>query len=152
MEKLELNVPVIATRGVLIFPGQDVMIEVGRDKSISAVEEAIAYFDGQVFIVSQKDVLVDDPKMNDLFAMGTLCKIKSMKKKEGFLRVTFSGVQRASVIRLSDDERMLFATIKLKKTSSGTAWKKWLWFVKSPKAWNKLPTLVNRSHLKCSVN
>ena len=112
MEKLELNVPVIATRGVLIFPGQDVMIEVGRDKSISAVEEAMAYFDGQVFIVSQKDVLVDDPKMNDLFAMGTLCKIKSMKKKEGFLRVTFSGVQRASVIRLSDDERMLFATIK----------------------------------------
>lgn len=112
MEKLELNVPVIATRGVLIFPGQDVMIEVGRDKSISAVEEAMAYFDGQVFIVSQKDVLVDDPKMNDLFVMGTLCKIKSMKKKEGFLRVTFSGVQRASVIRLSDDERMLFATIK----------------------------------------
>lgn len=112
MEKLELNVPVIATRGVLIFPGQDVMIEVGRDKSISAVEEAMAYFDGQVFIVSQKDVLVDDPKVNDLFNMGTLCKIKSMKKKEGFLRVTFSGVQRASVIRLSDDERMLFATIK----------------------------------------
>ena len=112
MEKLELNVPVIATRGVLIFPGQDVMIEVGRDKSISAVEEAMAYFDGQVFIVSQKDVLVDDPRVNDLFAMGTMCKIKSMKKKEGFLRVTFSGVQRASVIRLSDDERMLFATIK----------------------------------------
>lgn len=112
MEKLELNVPVIATRGVLIFPGQDVMIEVGRDKSISAVEEAMAYFDGQVFIVSQKDVLVDDPKGNDLFTMGSLCKIKSMKKKEGFLRVTFSGVQRASVIRLSDDERMLFATIK----------------------------------------
>lgn len=112
MEKLELNVPVIATRGVLIFPGQDVMIEVGRDKSISAVEEAMAYFDGQVFIVSQKDVLVDDPKVNDLFGMGSLCKIKSMKKKEGFLRVTFSGVQRASVIRLSDDERMLFATIK----------------------------------------
>lgn len=112
MEKLELNVPVIATRGVLIFPGQDVMIEVGRDKSINAVEEAMAYFDGQVFIVSQKDVLVDDPKVNDLFSMGTLCKIKTMKKKEGFLRVTFSGVQRASVIRLSDDERMLFATIK----------------------------------------
>ena len=119
MEKLELNVPVIATRGVLIFPGQDVMIEVGRDKSISAVEEAMAYFDGQVFIVSQKDVLVDDPRVNDLFAMGTMCKIKSMKKKEGFLRVTFSGVQRASVIRLSDDERMLFATIKLEEDIEG---------------------------------
>lgn len=57
MEKLELNVPVIATRGVLIFPGQDVMIEVGRDKSISAVEEAMAYFDGQVFYRKSKGCL-----------------------------------------------------------------------------------------------
>jgi len=112
MEKLELNIPVIATRGVLIFPGQEVMIEVGREKSISAVEEAMAYFDGQVFIVSQKDVLVDDPHSQDLFTMGTLCRIKTTKKKEGFLRVNFVGVQRASIIRLSEDERMLFATVK----------------------------------------
>ncbi|HET6786251.1 MAG TPA: endopeptidase La [Erysipelotrichaceae bacterium] len=112
MEKLELNIPVIATRGVLIFPGQEVMIEVGRDKSINAVEEAMAYFDGQVFIVSQKDVLVDDPHSQDLYTMGTLCRIKTTKKKEGFLRVTFVGVQRASIIRLSEDDRMLFATVK----------------------------------------
>jgi ATP-dependent Lon protease len=112
MEKLELNIPVIATRGVLIFPGQEVMIEVGREKSISAVEEAMAYFDGQVFIVSQKDVLVDDPHSQDLYTMGTLCRIKTTKKKEGFLRVTFVGVQRASIIRLSEDDRMLFATVK----------------------------------------
>jgi ATP-dependent Lon protease len=112
MEKLELNIPVIATRGVLIFPGQEVMIEVGREKSISAVEEAMAYFDGQVFIVSQKDVLVDDPHSQDLFTMGTLCRIKTTKKKEGFLRVNFVGVQRASIIRLSEDDRMLFATVK----------------------------------------
>lgn len=112
MEKIELNIPVIATRGVLIFPGQEVMIEVGRDKSINAVEEAMAYFDGQVFIVSQKDVLVDDPHHQDLYSMGTLCRIKTTKKKEGFLRVTFSGVERASIIRLSEDDRMLFATVK----------------------------------------
>jgi ATP-dependent Lon protease len=112
MEKLELNIPVIATRGVLIFPGQEVMIEVGRDKSINAVEEAMAYFDGQVFIVSQKDVLVDDPHSQDLYTMGTLCRIKTTKKKEGFLRVTFVGVERASIIRLSEDDRMLFATVK----------------------------------------
>jgi len=112
MEKLELNIPVIATRGVLIFPGQEVMIEVGRDKSINAVEESMAYFDGQVFIVSQKDVLVDDPHSQDLYTMGTICRIKTTKKKEGFLRVTFIGQERASIIRLSEDERMLFATVK----------------------------------------
>ena len=46
MDKIEINVPAIATRGVLIFPNQDVMIEVGREKSVNAVEEAMAYFDG----------------------------------------------------------------------------------------------------------
>lgn len=112
MEKQELNIPVIATRGVLIFPGQEVMIEVGRDKSINAVEESMAYFDGQVFIVSQKDVLVDDPHSQDLYTMGTVCRIKTTKKKEGFLRVTFIGLERASIIRLSEDERMLFASVK----------------------------------------
>lgn len=112
METMELNVPVIATRGVLVFPNQEVMIEVGRDKSINAVEEAMAYFDGQVFLVSQKDVLVDDPHEADLYRMGTLCKIKTTKKKEGFVRVTFFGLQRATLINLSDDDRMLFATIR----------------------------------------
>lgn len=112
MEKTEVNVPVIATRGVLIFPGQEVMIEVGREKSVNAVEEAMAYFDGQVFVVSQKDVLIDEPHEADLFTMGTLCRIKSSRKKEGFMRVTFTGLGRASVIRLSEDDRMLFSTVK----------------------------------------
>jgi ATP-dependent Lon protease len=119
METMELNVPVIATRGVLVFPNQEVMIEVGRDKSINAVEEAMAYFDGQVFLVSQKDVLIDDPREADLYRVGTLCKIKITKKKEGFVRVTFAGMQRASMINLSDDERMLFATVKTEQDILG---------------------------------
>ncbi len=112
MEKHEINVPAIATRGVLIFPNQDVMIEVGREKSVNAVEEAMAYFDGQVFLVSQRDVLVDEPHENDLYQVGTLCKIKSSRKKEGFMRVTFTGLRRAKVLRLSEDDRMLFAAIE----------------------------------------
>lgn len=112
MQKSEINVPAIATRGVLIFPNQEMMIEVGREKSVNAVEEAMAYFDGQVWLVSQKDVLVDEPHENDLFTMGTLCKIKSSRKKEGFMRVTFTGVQRARVVRISEDDRMLFAAVK----------------------------------------
>jgi ATP-dependent Lon protease len=112
METLELNVPLIATRGVLVFPNQEVMIEVGRDKSINAVEEAMAYFDGQVFLVSQRDVLIDEPHDGDLFRVGTLCKIKTTKKKEGFMRVSFVGLQRATILSLSEDERLLFATVR----------------------------------------
>ena len=108
----EVNVPAVATRGVLIFPNQEVMIEVGREKSMNAVDEALNYFDGQVFIVSQRDVLVDEPHENDLFQYGTLCKIKTARKKEGFQRVTFTGVKRARIIRLSEDDKMLFATVQ----------------------------------------
>jgi ATP-dependent Lon protease len=108
----EVNVPAVATRGVLIFPNQEVMIEVGREKSMNAVDEALNYFDGQVFIVSQRDVLVDEPHENDLFQYGTLCKIKTARKKEGFQRVTFTGVKRAKIIRLSEDDKMLFATVQ----------------------------------------
>jgi ATP-dependent Lon protease len=108
----EVNIPAVATRGVLIFPNQEVMIEVGREKSMNAVDEALNYFDGQVFIVSQRDVLVDEPHENDLFVYGTLCKIKTARKKEGFQRVTFTGVKRAKIIRLSEDEKMLFATVQ----------------------------------------
>lgn len=115
----EVNVPAVATRGVLIFPNQEVMIEVGREKSMNAVDEALNYFDGQVFIVSQRDVLVDEPHENDLFQFGTLCKIKTARKKEGFQRVTFTGVKRARIIRLSEDDKMLFATVQPLEDAAG---------------------------------
>ena len=60
-----MNVPVVATRGVIIFPGQDVMIEVGRTKSINAVNLANDSHDAMVFIVSQKDIRVEDPAKDD---------------------------------------------------------------------------------------
>lgn len=113
MDRHELNVPAIATRGVLIFPNQEVMIEVGREKSVNAVQEAIGHFQNEVFLVSQRDVLVDEPHERDLFEIGTLCRVKSSRQKEGFWRVTFTGIKRAKAIRISEDEFMLFAAIEL---------------------------------------
>ena len=80
-----MNVPVVATRGVIIFPGQDVMIEVGRTKSINAVNLANDSHDAMVFIVSQKDIRVEDPAKDDLYETGTLAKIKIIRRKEGYL-------------------------------------------------------------------
>ena len=93
-----MNVPVVATRGVIIFPGQDVMIEVGRTKSINAVNLANDSHDAMVFIVSQKDIRVEDPAKDDLYETGTLAKIKIIRRKEGYLRVTFTGMKRARLI------------------------------------------------------
>ncbi|HEY4537322.1 MAG TPA: endopeptidase La [Erysipelothrix sp.] len=118
-ENNTMHIPVVATRGVIVFPEQEVMIEVGRQKSIKAIEEAESFFNGHVLLVSQKDVLVDDPRQDELFEVGTLCHIKSVKKKQGFLRVTFSGLQRAEIESLKDDETMLFSSINLLEDEFG---------------------------------
>ncbi len=111
-EKMEISVPVICTRGIIVFPNQDVLIEVGREKSVNAIDESNTYFNGHVWVVSQKDVLVDEPHEDDLFKFGTLCRIKNVKRKEGFMRVTFTGLERAKLVRLSEDNKMFFATVQ----------------------------------------
>lgn len=120
-EKIEVSVPVICTRGIVVFPNQDIMIEVGREKSVNAVEESNTYFNGHVWLVSQKDILVDEPHEEDLFTFGTLCRIKNIKRKEGFLRVTFTGMQRAKLERMTEDDRMFFATILPQEDVTGDA-------------------------------
>ena len=90
-----MNLPVVATRGVIVYPGQEIMIEVGRNKSINAINEAEKFFNGNVLLVSQKDILIDDPSNEELYEYGSLVYVKNIKRKQGFLRVTFSGLQRA---------------------------------------------------------
>ena len=110
--KKYMKLPVICTRGIILFPGQDVMIEVGRKKSIEAVEDAEAYHDRLVWIVCQKDIMVDDPTEDDLYRVGTLAKIKVVRRKEGFMRVTFSGISRAKLIHFYDEPRLFTADIE----------------------------------------
>lgn len=109
---LNVQVPVICTRGIVIFPGQDVMIEVGREKSIQAVNESSANYDGMVWIVCQNDIMVDDPKKENLYKFGTLSKIKIVRRKEGFMRVTFTGMKRAKLVKLEDDQKLMMAEVK----------------------------------------
>ncbi len=108
-----ITVPMICTRGIVVFPGQDVLVEVGRQKSINAVNEASDNFDGQVFVICQKDVRVEDPQITDLYDVGTLCKIKVIRRKQGYMRITFTGMKRAKLIELKDDNIKLSASIEI---------------------------------------
>ncbi len=108
-----ITVPMICTRGIVVFPGQDVLVEVGRQKSINAVNEASDNFDGQVFVICQKDVRVEDPQITDLYDVGTLCKIKVIRRKQGYMRITFTGMKRAKLIELKDDNIKLSASIEM---------------------------------------
>ena len=108
-----MNVPVVATRGMIIFPGQDIMIEVGRPKSMNAVNLANVGHDAMVFIVAQKNIRVEDPRRDDLYDTGTFAKIKIIRRKDGFLRVTFTGVRRARLLSLEDDGNVLTGDIEM---------------------------------------
>ncbi len=103
--------PAICTRGVVVFPGQDVMIEVGRPKSIAAIDVSAKDFDNQVFIVCQNDIMVDDPTQKDLYTVGTLAKIKIVRRKEGFMRVTFTGERRCVLQETHEQDGYMVAEV-----------------------------------------
>ncbi len=104
--------PVVCTRGIVVFPGQDVMIEVGRPKSINAVNESSSNNDSLIWLVCQNDIMVDDPDEGNLYTMGTLAKIKIIRRKEGYLRATFTGLKRAKLVNLMDSNKMMTAEIQ----------------------------------------
>ena len=114
-----ITVPLVATRGIVLFPDQDVMIEVARKKSLNAVNEAGTSYNGMVFVVCQKDIRVENPTEDSLYTVGTLAKIKIVRKKEGFYRVTFSGSKRARIVKLMDSPSMMQAEIETLEDVSG---------------------------------
>lgn len=112
-ENTHVRVPLVCTRGVIVFPGQDVMVEVGRKISINAVNEASEKYDSMVFVVCQNDIMVDNPTQKDMYEVGTLSKIKVIRKKEGFLRVTFTGMQRAKLVSVDNTGDLMMADIEI---------------------------------------
>ena len=117
--KKNLRVPVVCTRGIIVFPGLDVKIEVGRPKSINAVKVAEEEYAGYLFLVCQKDIMVEDPHEEDLYGYGTYVKIKISRKRENFMMVTFTGVQRARINNLEDGRDIMYADITLLENEHG---------------------------------
>ena len=91
-------VPLLCTRGVIIFPTQEVNIDVGRSESIKACEYANNN-NSYIFVTAQKALDVDRPTKDDIYEYGSLCKIKRFRRKDGYLRVGFIGIYRARMLR-----------------------------------------------------
>ena len=93
MNKMEV-LPVVPMRGIVIFPGMTLNFDAGRDVSVKALETA-ADEHTEVFLTAQKDASVNAPKMNDMYPMGTVVKIKQvMKIPGGGVRVIVEGLRR----------------------------------------------------------
>jgi ATP-dependent Lon protease len=89
------RLPLLPLRGVLVFPGLVVPLEVGRPRSLAALEAALLA-DGELFFVSQRDPLDDDPGVEDLFEVGVVATIKQVAKlANGTAKVVVEGRSRA---------------------------------------------------------
>ena len=104
--------PVICTRDVVIFPNEEVAIEVGRDMSLNALRRANESFNSEVLVVSQIDPLVDQPNMNDLYEIGTICRIIATHKKDSFTRTVFKGISRARILEIKEMRNTKFASVE----------------------------------------
>ncbi len=97
IEQTQQILPLIPLRGLTVFPYMVMHFDVGRDKSVAALEEAMVK-DSHIFLTSQKDLKVEDPTPDDYFKVGTICKVKQMLKLPGdVIRVLVEGINRAQI-------------------------------------------------------
>src|SRR5580692_7734014 len=113
-EKNELKrVPMMPVRDMVIFPQMMQPFIVGREASVRALEEALAG-EKKIFLATQHDASVDDPKPEEIFTVGTLANIvQSVKLPDGNIRVLVEGVERAKIVQLASEEGFYRATLKL---------------------------------------
>ena len=98
------NLPVLALRGLAVFPDQTVHFDVGRSKSVSALEEAMKK-DQTIMLVPQKDLLENDPGLDGLYPIGAVAKVKQVLRTQGeSLRVLVTGLCRARIKELTQSE------------------------------------------------
>ncbi|MEV5110030.1 endopeptidase La [Bacillus nitratireducens] len=112
MNTNERIVPLLPLRGVLVYPTMVLHLDVGRDKSIQALEQA-AMDENIVFLAMQKEMNIDDPKEDDIYSVGTVAKVKQMLKlPNGTLRVLVEGLHRAEVVEFIEEENVVQVSIK----------------------------------------
>ncbi|MFN5822418.1 MAG: endopeptidase La [Sphingomonadales bacterium] len=99
---MTLSMPLLPLRDIVVFPGMVVPLFVGRDKSVVALEKAMAA-DKEIFLVTQLDPAEDDPGYDDLYTVGVSATVMQLLKlPDGTVRVLVEGKQRANLLRLHE--------------------------------------------------
>ncbi|AQR94204.1 endopeptidase La [Clostridium saccharoperbutylacetonicum] len=102
MKKL-YTIPLIPLRGLTVFPNVVVHFDAGREKSTAAIEQAM--LDGQeVFLAAQKDSVVEEPGQDEIYSIGTICKIKQiLKMSDNTIRVLVEGKERGKIVEYIEE-------------------------------------------------
>lgn len=106
------NMPILALRGLVIFPGQTIHFDVGRLKSVLALDAAMKK-DQILVLVPQKDILQDDPDFKGLYNFGTVVQVKQILKSQGDnIRILVAGLHRVRIISQTQTEPYLMADVE----------------------------------------
>jgi len=106
------RLPVLALRGLAVFPDQTIHFDVGRVKSALALESAMKH-DQMLILVPQKNILDDDPGLNELYPVGTVVKVKQVLKSQGEnIRVLVTGLHRARITEMTQTEPYLAGIVE----------------------------------------
>ncbi|HEV2348492.1 MAG TPA: endopeptidase La [Terriglobia bacterium] len=104
--------PMMPIRDVVIFPHMMTPFVVGRDSSIRALEDALAG-DKKIFLATQHDASVDEPKPNDIYQVGTIANIvQSLKLPDGNIKVLVEGIERGKILKISAEEGYFRVSVK----------------------------------------
>src|SRR5437762_7826936 len=112
-EKFESRkLPMMPIRDVVIFPFMMTPFVVGRESSVRALEEAMAG-DKKIFLATQHDASIDEPKPDEIYNVGTIVNIvQSLKLPDGNIKVLVEGVERAKLVSVTDDEGFFRAVVR----------------------------------------
>jgi ATP-dependent Lon protease len=105
------RMPVLALRGMLVFPSAAAPIAAGRDRTLAAIEEALQG-DRLLFAVAQKDAEVEDPQPDDLYLIGTVCRIAQVQRVPGGIQLVVQGITRAAVLEYSERDEFIEAVVR----------------------------------------
>src|SRR3990172_8601792 len=107
------KLPMLPIRDVVIFPYMMIPFVVGRESSVRALEEALAG-EKKIFLATQHDASVDDPKPNKIYQVGTIANIvQSVKLPDGNIKVLVEGGERARVVKVEVEEGFFRATVRV---------------------------------------
>ena len=107
-----ITMPMLALRGLVLFPQMVLHFEVGREKSVSALNESMQSGQ-QIFLVAQKNIKINDPTVKDLYKVGVVAEVRQILKAQGnTLRVLVAGAYRARLVEMVDAGAHLQATVE----------------------------------------
>ncbi len=116
MEELDIvvDLPVICTRGMIVFPEHELSLDVGRPFSLKAIEHSMNEYDENIVFVSQVNPLDENTDFDHVYHYGTLCKIKRRIKRDnhGTIKLTVEGQKRIEILNIEERDHCLFAKVK----------------------------------------